>query len=148
MALLYIGVDPGKGGGIAAVTPDGALVHVAKMPETERDLLDLFLKLDEEGQGGARAMLERVHSLPSQGHSGAFTFGQGYGQLTMALTAAQIPFDKVSPIKWQNALGCRSGGDKNITKRKAQDLFPNAERITHAVADAILLAEYARRLGR
>ena len=38
-----------------------------------------------------------------------------------------------------------SKGDKNVTKRRAQELFPGA-RVTHAVADALLLAEYCRRL--
>jgi hypothetical protein len=36
-------------------------------------------------------------------------------------------------------------GDKNITKRKAQELFPEIK-ITHAIADSLLIAEYGRRL--
>jgi hypothetical protein len=37
-----------------------------------------------------------------------------------------------------------SKGDKNVTKRKAQELFPSLK-ITHATADALLIAEYLRR---
>ncbi len=63
----------------------------------------------------------------------------------MALVAAGIAFDEVTPQRWQKMLGCRSKGDKNVTKRRAQDLFPQV-RVTHALADALLLAEYCRRV--
>lgn len=62
----------------------------------------------------------------------------------MALTAAGIPFDEVSPAVWQKYLGCLTGGDKNVTKAKAQQLFPHIT-VTHAIADAILIGEYLRR---
>jgi hypothetical protein len=62
----------------------------------------------------------------------------------MALTAADVPFDEVLPVKWQTVMGCRSGGDKNITKARAQQLFPHVK-VTHAIADALLLAEFCRR---
>ncbi len=41
-------------------------------------------------------------------------------------------------------LDCMTGGDKNVTKRKAQELFPEIK-VTHAIADALLIGEYARR---
>ena len=62
----------------------------------------------------------------------------------MALIAAGIPFETVTPAKWQGAMGCRTKGDKNVTKRKAQDLFPGVK-VTHAIADALLIAEWGRR---
>jgi hypothetical protein len=37
-----------------------------------------------------------------------------------------------------------SKGDKNVTKAKAQQLFTQLK-ITHATADALLIAEFARR---
>jgi hypothetical protein len=59
----------------------------------------------------------------------------------MALTAAQIPFERVRPAAWQKALGCLTGGDKNVSKRRAQELFPQLK-VTHATADALLIAYY------
>ncbi len=38
-------------------------------------------------------------------------------------------------------------GDKNVSKRRAQELFP-ALKVTHAIADALLIAEFARRAGK
>ena len=78
------------------------------------------------------------------GVKSAFTFGQGLGRLEMALTAAGIPFERDRPQAWQKEMKCMSGGDKNITKRRAQELFPSLK-ITHANADALLIAEYGRR---
>jgi hypothetical protein len=71
----------------------------------------------------------------------AFSFGRGYGNLEMALTAARIPFERVRPQVWMKALGCMTKGDKNITKKLASELFPNIK-CTHAVSDALLLAYY------
>jgi hypothetical protein len=137
--MTFIGLDPGKCGGIAAVASDGSLVMVEKMPLTERDILDLLAEFTD-----ARAVLERVGPSPQMGRVSVWTFGVGYGGLRMALVASRIPFDEVTPSKWQQLLTCRSGGDKNVTKRRAQELFPSVK-VTHAVADALLLAEYGRR---
>lgn len=145
--MLYVGVDPGAGGGIAVVNEAGAAQQWTPMPETERDVLDwLQLHVGAEGDGRHRAVLEKVSATPQMGVSSAFSFGRNVGGLRMALVAASLPFDEVPAVRWQKALGCRSGGDKNVTKRRAQELFPSVK-VTHAVADALLLAEYCRRVA-
>jgi len=154
--MIYIGIDPGVSGGIAALSDGGQVIDYCKMPATDRDLFDTLHELQERAniEGPARAVLERVHAgvfghgkAGKMGVTSAFTFGRGYGALLMALAAVEIPFDQVMPAQWQAALGCRSMGDKNVTKRRAQQLFP-ALTITHAVADALLLAEFCRRVDR
>lgn len=35
---------------------------------------------------------------------------------------------------------------KNLTKARAQQLWPEYPRITHAIADALLIAEFCRRV--
>ena len=122
--MIYIGIDPGVGGGIAMINECGVVLTAMKMPATERDLLegfnDAFIqgRVDGDRLRPCRAVLERVGASPQMGVVSAFTFGKGYGALLMALTAARIPFDQVAPAKWQQAMGCRSGGDKNVTKRR------------------------------
>ena len=146
--MLIIGIDPGASGG-AAWYRNG--VHHA-MPFknlTEAEMLELF-----EGIGRhSFAYLENVHSMPGQGVASTFKFGMHFGGLRMALIAASISFETVSPQKWQKALGCMSGGDKKITRAKAQELFPTVHIVgsgdkmpTHAIADALLIAEYGRRV--
>jgi hypothetical protein len=144
---MIIGVDPGGSGGIA--WHDGELARVVKMPATLQDLWELVynIKQDSFREGPwakTTAYLEQVHSSPQMGVKSAFTFGNGFGHLEMALTAAWIPFVRVSPQKWQGALGCRTGGDKNVSKARAQELFPDLKP-THATADALLIMEYGRR---
>jgi hypothetical protein len=149
-----IGIDPGKNGAIAWITDGKPCVE--KMPETLQDLWDLICDIKSAAGGSPqerlsaaiyspKAYIEQVHSSPQMGVTSAFSFGLGFGRLEMALTAASIPFERVSPQKWQKALGCRTGGDKNVSKRKAQELFP-AMKCTHAISDALLIAEYGRRV--
>lgn len=145
--MTIIGIDPGKSGGIAWITTHGPVAE--KMPETLADLWDLIDNIADKG-GTMRhaepvtAYIEVVHSSPQMGVKSAFTFGNSYGHLEMALTAAEIPFERVRPQQWQKTMGCLTKGDKNVSKRKAQELFPSLK-ITHATADALLIAEYGRR---
>lgn len=145
-AGTYIGIDPGKSGGIAWLSPSGQ-AYARKLPDTMRDLIDLLTELralaDYRGLG-CSAYLERVRSSPQMGVVSAFTFGRGFGHIEMALTAAKIRYDEVRPQEWQKRLNCLSKGDKNVTKARAQGLFPHLK-ITHATADALLIAEYGRR---
>ena len=140
---LFIGVDPGKGGGIAILDEAGHLLKAERMPETDGDLLTLLRALP--GDPAKLAALERVHASPQMGVSSAFTFGCGYGAVRMALLACGIPIFNVTPQAWQKFMNCRTHGDKNVSKRAAQEAFP-AETVTHALADALLIAEWLRRV--
>jgi len=141
--MLYYGIDPGVSGAIAVINDDGMLVDVVRNTETERDV---WLWLSEYAKlGEGVAVIEHVHSMPRQGVASSFKFGRSYGFLRGLLIASRISFTEVTPVKWQNAMRCRSKGVKNVTKARAQQLFPE-EKITHATADAILLAEYRRHL--
>jgi hypothetical protein len=136
-----IGIDPGTNGGIAWIMDGKPCVE--KMPDTLQDLWELLRDIASEGK--CHAYLEAVSSSPQMGVVSSFTFGRGYGNLEMALTAAGIPFTRVRPQVWQKALNCLTGGLKNVTKKRAQELFPTIK-CTHAVSDALLLAEYGRRI--
>jgi hypothetical protein len=152
MSKITIGIDPGKSGGIAWIDETGRAC-VEKMPDTLKDLWELIEKDILYATGNmhfgnstrnCKAYLEQISSSPQMGVVSAFTFGNGYGHLEMALTAAGIPFERVRPQAWQKAMGCMSKGEKNVTKRKAQELFPQIK-VTHATADALLIATYGTR---
>ena len=152
MRRVYIGIDPGKSGAIAALVDYRdelgtytQFLHWMRNSETECDLSEWLGGLVDGKGAEVFAYIENVHSTPQMGVTSAFTFGDSLGFLRGLLTAHQIPFDKVTPQKWQKVMGCLSKGDKNITKQAAQRLFPR-EKITHANADSLLLAEYCRRV--
>jgi hypothetical protein len=138
----FIGCDPGASGGIGVIYPDRSEVY--KMPETEEDMLSLFGSIARATTGNCICLVETVHAMPKQGVSSTFKFGMGYGALRMAVRASGIPFEGITPQKWQKGLGCLTGGEKNVSKERAQNLFPHLK-IIHATADAILIAEYLRR---
>lgn len=142
--MNIIGIDPGKNGGIAVIDERG-IAYADKMPETLQDLFEHFNSLGLSYIGNCKALIEQVHSSPQMGVKSAFTFGNGFGHLEMALTAIGIPFERIRPQAWQKALGCMTKGDKNVSKRRAQELFPTLK-ITHATADSLLIAEYGRRM--
>ena len=142
---LFIGIDPGKSGSIAFIDTLASDCWTVKNDST---LHDLFQALNDAQMSSAghesHAIIERVHSSPQMGVKSAFTFGQSFGQLEALLVGAGISYEYVSPSKWQGDMKCRTKGDKNVTKAAAQRLFPKMK-ITHANADALLIAEYARR---
>lgn len=139
--MTIIGIDPGQSGGVAVLASSGGVLWVEAYDhitphEIARELKTFVL---------AKARLEQVGAFPGQGVSSTWKFGQNYGWWLGVLTALEIPFERVTPLKWQTAMSCRTGGDKNVSKARAQELFPG-RKITHAIADALLIAEYGRRL--
>jgi len=138
---LYMGIDPGYSGAVALVDSDGVLMETIRLKETEHDVSTFVSGYAADVE---MAVLERVSAMPRQGVSSTFKFGTSYGFCRGLLVCHKIPFVVVPPGTWQRTMGCLSKGDKNVTKSAAQRLFPK-ERVVHATADAMLLAEYARR---
>jgi Holliday junction resolvasome RuvABC endonuclease subunit len=145
MSRITIGIDPGASGAIAWIDERGKSC-VEKMPDTLQDLWELICDITNFPRSAIdgrkyKAYIEQVSSSPQMGVVSAFSFGRGYGNLEMALTAAGIPFERVRPQVWQKAMGCMTKGDKNISKAKAQELFPD-KKVIHNTADALLIALY------
>jgi Holliday junction resolvasome RuvABC endonuclease subunit len=138
--MIIIGIDPGQSsGGIAVVDGQGFANAEAIGKMTERDIWEFI-----QQHGADKAYIEQVGAFPGQGRSSIFKFGQNYGLLRGLLIAAGIPFETVTAGVWQKNMRCLSKGDKNVTKARAQELYPEL-RITHSTADALLIATYGRR---
>lgn len=152
--MHIIGIDPGTCGGLAFMHSGGCVIETAKMPATAADLLDLlstWSACSDDLQ--PTVYLESVHATPQQGVSSAFKFGKVCGLIEGVIAALALRYELITPMRWQKELGCLAkgrtlaGGDtekKNANKAAAQRLFP-AVKITHAIADALLIAEYGRR---
>lgn len=143
-----LGVDPGVRGGIALLQDSGALIHAQPLDPsmTETELVGrIKFMADLLAHYGAHVcFFEKVQYMRGDGGKGAFTFGGINGLLRGALLASGVKLCYIYPAMWQARLGCLTGGNKNVTKAAAQKLFP-AVKITHAIADALLIAEYGRR---
>jgi len=143
--MIFLGIDPGMSGGMGILSSNNDMVYLAKAisftNQTDKDISDYIKGIGND----AFCCLELAHAFKGQGISSTFKFGRNFGLLLGCLYTQNIPFELVSPQKWQKALGCLSSGDKNVTKAMAQRLFPQLK-INHAVADSLLLAEYSKRV--
>lgn len=159
-APLFLGIDPGLSGALAVLSADGRLVDVAKMPTEPHGksrrvsgrAVRAFLDRTTERTGNAfgLCMLEQVASRPGQGAPSIFTFGRAFGVVEGVLSALALPTDYATPQVWKRAFGL--GSDKAESIRKACDLIPallawpeKGSKLTHDQAEAVLLAEFARR---
>lgn len=142
---LYVGVDPGTEGALTVL--DDECVHdiVFFKTVTESDIVEYLHDLRRACNGRFFGVLEEVHSMPGQGVCSTFKFGKAYGFIRGVLLTVGVPFDDATPQKWQRELKCLTGGDKNISKAKAQQLFPGVK-VTNKTADSVCIAEYAKRL--
>lgn len=151
-----MGIDPGKSGSIAVIDDSTSTrcspLLCMRLNEPTREIAD-FLDI-AIGPDPAQCYIEKVHAMPKQGVTSSFTFGESYGMIQGLLAAnRRIRYERVTPQKWQQAMQCLTKGDKNVSKARAMELFPdgywdlqgNPHKIIHAVADAILIAEYCRR---
>lgn len=152
--MLLIAIDPGATGGIATMNTHDGRVVVIKMPDTPKDILELF--------GGLGCMDGQVKAVMEGISSGVFLHsGQGgaaqkaasmcklhrhCGHVEMALIATGIPFESVSPQKWQKSMGALPK-DLAARKRKIKDLMqrkhPNVK-VTLWNADALGILEWAK----
>ena len=80
-----------------------------------------------------------------------FHFGENFGMIQGLLIAYGIPFELVTPQKWKKEYSVTK--DKNTSIEVCRRLFPAADLKASArcrkdhdgMAEAILMAEYARR---
>lgn len=135
----WAGVDPGADGTIGYVWEDGA-EYWRFDQMTDQQIWDVFFAL---GLSAKAAALEKVHSMPKQGVASSFKFGRSAGKVEAWLIAARYRWDWVTPVKWQNDLRCRTGGDKKITMAAAQKLWPHLP-FTQKTAEGLLIAEWCR----
>lgn len=144
--MIIIGIDPGQSGGVAWLDTDvSGTPFAVKMPETPRE----FANMIREVVNGVdiehvKAFIEKVNPMPKQGIVSAWTFANTFWGPQWALATLGIRVELVSSMKWQKAMECRTGGDKNVSKAKALQLWPSTKWI-HATADAALICEYGRR---
>ncbi len=164
---LYVGIDPGLDGAIAVLDERGRILSVQDMPVLVKkgkgkkrlyeetvllSQLESVRKLFEETPDAEMTVaIENQHAMPKNGSVGGFSQGYGFGLLIMALTALGLSYTKVSSVSWKKALAIPAGSDKTADLVRARQLWPKAElarQKDNGRADALLIAEFARRVDR
>ncbi len=155
--MIYIGIDPGKSGGIAAIDDDGFLMHLSTMPLSGGPIdpvavANILRKLDKK-----HVFIEHAQAMPKQGVTSMFNYGMGFGVLQGICSALGCPMTLIKPRLWQKAMHVgadQSACPKDRSFQVVYRLFPTAnlkasERCKNdhdGMADALLIAEYGRRL--
>lgn len=171
---VYVGVDPGKTGAIAFLYVDGPAVFffdaenvsIAELGERLREHREIFVLMEKvqvmpgsvqrRFAAGAAAGEEGQKDV-GQGRVSILNYGIGYGEYLGMLKALNIPFGEIYSQSWKREFGLFGLGKLfplAVIKQRAIDvakhLFPSAaDRLTrkkdHGRAEALLIAEYARR---
>ena len=151
--MIFVGVDPGKNGAVAAVDSSGTVIGISRFIHAETEgrialiILDFVAELDPDKIKAAT--IERVGAMPRQGVVSMFTFGRVYGEAWAGLLASQCRVFAVTPSTWQRDL-CLPKRDcvtnhKRTLKQEAETRF--GRKLLLAEADAVWLAEWGRLHG-
>ena len=150
MKTFFIGIDPGKNGGIAWIDAEDGVIHA--LPFDERKLRELCADLyHTESNQRTVCCLEKVGARPGQGVVSMFNFGHNVGYIKGVLEAFQIPYQEIPPQKWKREFGLNS--DKAKSTEVCGQLFPyislqateKSKKPHDGMAEALLMAEYAKR---
>jgi hypothetical protein len=168
---IYIGIDPGKNGGIYICEDLIFTFYPIPLIGKEYDtntLANIFRDLTNNPFVKIQVIIENVHAIFGAGANATFDFGFGCGLLEGIMASYSVPYTKINPKKWQKEMwqgipiqqkASSSGKTKvNDTKRMsemaAKRLFPNIDlRLTERCknshdgkVDALLICEYCRRM--
>lgn len=148
---LYLGIDPGANGGLAAIDSNKKVYALQRMPSFPEEVLAWFRMFSGVG---LHVVLEEVSGYQGVEHPGSrmFEFGKWYGYVEMGILSVQCldrtKFIRCPPKQWQKMLGLRKKEKdetdtswKNYLKDEASKLFPRIK-VTLKTADALLLAYY------
>lgn len=150
MKTTFIGIDPGKSGGIACIDTQSGISYT--VPYSDNDLIDMCRHESRRGNTDhIMCCLEKVGAMPGQGVVSMFSFGQSVGYIKGVLESFRIPYQEITPQKWKKEFGLNS--DKAASAEVCRRLFPDisllatprCKKPNDGMAEALLMAEYARR---
>ncbi len=141
--MIYIGIDPGKDGGIAWIDSEGA--HAKPYSD------EMLIAVLATAGNNCRCVLEKVSAMPGNGAVSMFHFGQSFGYIQGVLEAYGISYQLIPPKTWKKEYSLNSDKEKSV--EVCRRLFPSVdlyrtEKCTKphdGMAEALLMAEYARR---
>jgi crossover junction endodeoxyribonuclease RuvC len=158
MNSLYFGIDPGMGGGLAAIYGASQAIYTAPMPQSghgvdpER-IAAWFMEIYDNHQQPEHvaACIEKVSAMPGQGVTSMFSFGMSTGIIHGVLGALQIPRYMVTPQAWKKIVLAGTKKDKDAAIAFCRMAYPSASLLptprcykpNDGMAEALCLAHYA-----
>lgn len=151
MKTFFIGIDPGKNGGIAHINAINNYTETVAYSNEALIQLCTDLFYGTADCQNIVCCLEKVGAMPGQGVVSMFNFGQSVGYIKGVLESFHIPYQEITPQKWKREFGLSS--DKTKSAEVCRKLFPDVNLLAtprckkphDGMAEALLMAEYARR---
>ena len=153
----YMGIDPGKAGGIALITTIGDKeshnIFFTKMPIVgdEIDIVAIanFIRPYMRSYD-ITCCIEKVHSMPGQGVSSMFNFGFSAGIVNSVVAVLGISRYLITPQAWKKAVLHDTKKDKNSAVEFCNRVYPQVSLLTTSrstkphdgIADALCIAHY------
>ena len=153
--MYFLGIDPGLSGALAFYDPFRDALNVYDMPtyvitsggkqRRKIDMHSLAETVRYYTPSTKSAIIEEVGAMPGQGVTSMFSFGFSAGAVQMAVVAAKLRFEMVTPRVWKGAMKLKTNKDES--RRLASRLMPNHAHLWSLVkhdgrAEAALLAYY------
>jgi hypothetical protein len=156
--MKFIGIDPGLHGALAWMDGERKQVEVRDCPliAGEYDFYGMWSLFEEATTCGVESIvvMEKVHSMPSDGKCSAFSFGVGYGAWLAICGMFRVPPNLVAPQTWKRQMLAGIANDKQAEARALKQRFQGHPicaqlhgprgGLRDGRVDALLLAEYAR----
>lgn len=148
--MIYIGIDPGAKGGFSLIYPNAP---VECFFWDEEKFIDKISGLAKKYKSEEMiACLEQVHSMPTDSHKVAFSFGYQQGFIKAVLKTFKVPYQEISPMKWKKEFNLIKKS-KTESISLCEKLYPyidlrRTERCTtksDGMAESLLMATYAKR---
>lgn len=154
---IFISVDPGLTGAIAALNHHGEPIAALDMPTMMngsgkakvkqrvnpaalREVLLQLCPADEK----CIVFIEKVMAMRAQGVSSVFSLGHTAGVIEATVASLHFPYELVTPQSWKKHFNL--GSDKEQARALAIQLFPTMpldRKKDHNRSEALLLAKFA-----
>jgi hypothetical protein len=159
----FLGVDPGKKGAFAILSTNGDLTTLLDMPTNRNQpcpygIGTLYIALRQKYQN-TFTVIEKPHSRPTDGRVGVATYHLGAGYLVTPPIVFSWPTTLLHPRIWTKTMHLGLPADLSAKQKSwqaFQALMPKLARSDAFVnnrgrpmdgrVDAVLIAEYARRM--
>ena len=148
---IWIGIDPGKSGGISWINEDCSEYQCYDTPENLEQMAELLIELKVD-YNIIKATIEEIPVMAFVGKKQYGTLKENEGQWNGLVAALGIPRYFVKPNKWQtNFFGVKMKGEardtKKLSREHASRMFPNEsfkKKRDDGRSDSILLAKYGK----
>lgn len=145
--MILAGIDPGATGALAVIDCDSLTILDVPMVGKEIDYAAWAKNWNTQLPFVDHIWIEQVGSMPKQGVTSMFNFGQRYGFIKALAFSAGVPISFVRPAIWKKGVGIVAGADKSASRIRASQLFPrHADQwklVKHdGRAEALLIAYY------